>query len=490
VRDPGAQLARWALFSLRQYGLFSGIRPPTLTLNKPSFLSGRFSGSFTPAARHPQPSYLGPADHSTVLRGELKTEPRHQFLISALDIVFIAIVCSIIAIKIRESSNLYIFIIVTSLVYAVAAVATRKARGGGIRPTVMDLSLFFVVLVEAVSYAKSTYLPNSLTGLEDVIFLFLFYCLVRSGLRRDFQRTAIFVFLSLLGLWISSRALYSFWLHYRRLQALGFTDLTDFKHLFGIVGSDGYSTGERITTLLLFLPFPLMLLVRFRRHRAAKWVLLCPVLTIIAALSVSFSRAVYASIGAFFVIADLTFWRCRLFPMKTILRFNAVVLLVLIGVLAPVWKSVLTTAAIVGTNSQVRSIEGRGETWRNSMEMAKRHPLYGIGAGNFPMQYDFYSESHSTLVLSSYDFFLQLLLEKGAVGLTAYVLTLAAFFWISYKKLKRRNLSEFHTAIIALSVTGCLAVLVRDLTFSSLLINKGASVLLWFGFANTMNSET
>jgi O-antigen ligase len=410
--------------------------------------------------------------------------------VSLLDIAFIPIVCSIVAIKIWESSNLYIFIIVTSLVYALAALVAGRPRDRVIRFTMMDVSLFFLVLVEAISYAKSTYRSNSLSGLEDVLFLFLFYCLVRSGLRRDFQRTAIFVFLSLLGLWISSRALYSFWLHYRRLQALGFTEFTDFKHLFGIVGSDGYSTGERITTLLLFLPFPLVLLVRFRRHPAAKWALLCPVITIIAALSVTFSRAVYASIGAFCLVADLTFWRCRVFPMKTILRFNAVVLLVLVVVLAPVWKSVLTTAAIVGTSSQVRSIEGRGETWRNSMEMAGRHPLYGIGANNFPMQYDFYSESRTTLVLSSYNFFLQLLLERGAVGLTAHVLMLAAFFGICYKRLKRANLSEFHTAIIAMSMAGCLAVLVRDLTFSSLLINKGASVLLWFGFANTMNSET
>jgi O-antigen ligase len=432
----------------------------------------------------------GSADRNGVVGLDISAESTKSPFASALDVIFVAIVCSIVVIKIWESSNLYIPIMVTSLIYALAALVARKPRSRAIKFALMDASLFLLVLVEAISYVKSTYQPNSLGGLEDVLFLFLFYSLVRFGLQRDFQRTAILVFLSLLGFWISSRALYSFCLHYRRLSGLGFTDLTAFKHLFGMVGSDGYSTGERITTLLLFLPFPVILLVRFRERPIVRWLLLCPVITIIAALSITFSRAVYLSIAAFLVTADLTLWQCRLFPAKAILRFNSVGLLVLVLALVPIWKSVLTTAAIASTESQVRSIEGRADTWRNSMEIARRHLLYGVGARNFPMQYVFYSEARPSFVPSSYNYFLQVLLEKGALGLAAYVLMLIAFFWISYKKVKRRELSDFHTAIIALSVAACIAVLVRDLTFSSLLINKGASVLLWFGFANVVNSES
>ena len=447
------------------------------------FRSGLFaSGSNTAERAGADSGLLSPA--SSYYRS-----PSVTTLASSLDAALIAVVCYVITIKIWETSHLYAFILIASVVYAGAGVIVRTSRQPTVGLSLMDIGLFAVVVVEAISYAESSYRPNSLLSLGEVSFLFLFYCLVRSGMHADFQRVAIFGFLSLLGFWISSRALYSFYLHYRRLSALGFTDLTNFKHLFGMVGPDGYSTGERITTLLLLLPFPLMLVFRFRKHRA-RWLLAVPVITMVAALCMTFSRGIYVSIGAFAVVADVMFWRFRLMRSKTIFIWNAIVLSTVLIVLAPVAKSVLKTAAVVSTQSQVRSIEGRVDIWRQSIELARRHPLYGFGAYNFPMRYASYSEEHPSFVTGSYDYFLQILLERGILGLTAYLAVFLVFFWFCYRTSKQRDMGELQAAIVILSAAGCIAALVRDITFSSMLINKGAAVLMWFSFANAINATT
>ncbi|HUK90498.1 MAG TPA: O-antigen ligase family protein, partial [Blastocatellia bacterium] len=323
---------------------------------------------------------------------------------------------------------------------------------------------------------------------------FLFYCAIRSGLRRELQRTALFLFLTLVGIWMSSRALYSFWLHCGRLRSLGFTDLTSFKHLYGLVGVDSYSTGERITVFLLLLPFPLALFARFQRLRSIRWLLLFPVITLLAALTATFLRGVYAAVLLFFLIADLLAWRYRIVPLKPLVKLHFVLGVFTLLMLAPVLKSVATTATILTTASQVRSVQGREETWRNSLEMVKRHPLFGIGAQNFPIHYSFYSEAHPTYVTSAYNYFLEVLIEKGVVGLAAYIGALFVFFWISFRVIRARKRHPNDTPVyralfVVLIVAACCAVIVRDFTFSSLLINKGASALLWLGFASVANLE-
>ncbi|HEY6331824.1 MAG TPA: hypothetical protein VI756_21025, partial [Blastocatellia bacterium] len=80
------------------------------------------------------------------------------------------------------------------------------------------------------------------------------------------------------------------------------------------------------------------------------------------------------------------------------------------------------------------------------------------------------------------------------LGLLASLLMLAAFFYVSFKSLRRLGTTNsdrrrFHSAVIVASVLGVCAVLVRDLTFSSLLSNKGASLLVWFAMANVANLE-
>jgi O-antigen ligase len=419
--------------------------------------------------------------------GDRATRSLKDTLSSGLDLLFIPVVCFVLLVKCFEIFDLSIFILAATLIYFARGFLVDRAALGSARLDLLDVSALLVVLAETASYAASAYPANSLHYLAESLFLFLFYCLVRFNLNRDYQRVAIFAALLLLGFWVSARALYSFWNHYDRMSALGFSDPTDVKHLFGLVGPDNYTTTERITLLLLLLPFPLILFLAFERLKLARLLLLAAI-TILLALSVTFSRAVYVATFAFILVASFLFYRYRCFSARRIALFNIMIGIVVSLCLIPVARSVLTTLSMVKTESQVRSVEGRLHLWSASGDIVKRHPLAGIGANNFPMQYTAYTEENSAFVVSAFSYFLQILVERGAFGLLAYSMLILAYFRASARSIKTATSGFQRTATILL-MASVAAVIVRDLTFSSIFINKGANALLWFVLASTARRD-
>jgi O-antigen ligase len=140
------------------------------------------------------------------------------------------------------------------------------------------------------------------------------------------------------------------------------------------------------------------------------------------------------------------------------------------------------------SKSQVRSFEGRMHLWRASVDIVEQHPWTGVGTYNFPMRYAAYTEDHTAIVVSTFNYFLQILAERGALGLLAYSLLLFAFFKTSAAHIKLCK-SELHRLTAILFVASFAAVIVRDLTYSSILINKGANAVLWLMFAASARPE-
>ena len=69
---------------------------------------------------------------------------------------------------------------------------------------------------------------------------------------------------------------------------------------------------------------------------------------------------------------------------------------------------------------------GREDLWMQTIEIWKKNPLFGIGAGSLMAVYE----------LSSHNVFLQVLAEMGILGAAAYVLMLYFAFRDSYKSFK------------------------------------------------------
>lgn len=350
----------------------------------------------------------------------------------------------------------------------------------------VDWALLAVILAETASYFNSTYRANSLRGYHETLFIFLFYCFVRLHLKHGRQQVGVFLLITLLGLYLSATALLSFQGQYAELASHGFDDMTDFRQILRAFRIGDYPAAEWVTLYLMLLPFPTLLFIRFAgaAPRAA-WLLLCPAVLLLLVIAATFSRGLYIATAAFFVSSALLFRMYRLTALRRLVCFSAVsfLLFALFLCVTPLGPPTLKSAAMFSTTSQVRSLEGRAGASKAAWEIFKVHPLLGVGSFNFPMHYAAYKEEDAVFAGRAFNIFLQILVEKGVVGLLAYCLLFFAFFKASHEKMRRLGDDTFQKAVTAVLAAACVALLVRDLSYSSMLTNAGVSALLWFAFA-------
>jgi O-antigen ligase len=389
-----------------------------------------------------------------------------------------------------SGTGIDIWVLTLTVIYAILFLLGRSPAGP---LTWVDWSLFAVVLAESVSYLNSKYAANSLHGYNETLFLFLFYCFVRLNLKREYQRVGIFLIITVFGLCLSATTLLSFARQYAEITAHGFGEVTNFRHAFRAFQTDSSPAGEWVTLYLALLPFPVLLFVRWSKAAPAlSWLLLCPAVLILVAISATFSRGLYLAAASFFVSALLLFRLYRLPALNRVAGFGAAALLLLAAVLCltPLRTPVLDTVSLFKTTSQVRSIEGRASLWKVSWEIAEDHPLLGVGAFNFPMHYAAYKGDDAVFVGRTFNIFLQLLVEKGALGLLAYCLLFFSFFKVSHESLRLHGGDAAQKAVTAVFVAACVALLVRDFSYSSVLTNQGVSTILWFVFAANAGAPT
>src|SRR2546423_1747610 len=82
-----------------------------------------------------------------------------------------------------SGAGIDIWFLIITLTYSIIFL---RGRYTAVRMNWVDLSLFIVVITETICYFNSSYRSNSLQGYQDILFLFLFYCLVRLHLRHDY----------------------------------------------------------------------------------------------------------------------------------------------------------------------------------------------------------------------------------------------------------------------------------------------------------------
>lgn len=406
----------------------------------------------------------------------------------ALDVLFVPVVAFLVSLKLQEFFNVNAVLLGAALVYLLKDALLERGAGAAARARLneLDYAVLFVALAELVVYAASTYRENSFYPLTEVLFLLLFYYLVRLNLRHAYQRLSLYVFVTLWGVFLAAVAAYWFLPLYGRIRSLGFTDITDFRNYIYVLNPVGVSIGEWVTVLFMMLPFPVALCVGLRRPRAARWLALAAVVAVVCAVAVTFVRGAYMGLGAFFLFASALFYYYGLFPLKRILLFNALAVCLTAVCLLPLARPVTTTLAVLKTTSQVRSLEGRKNIWRDSLEIIKRHPFFGVGSQNFVMQYAGYKGQRpdSAFAQRPFNYLLQIIVEKGLLGLVAYGLLLVCFYRVSHRKVRLLGDDTLQKSVVICLMAAYAAVIVRDFSDSSILSNRGVGVLLWFGFAH------
>lgn len=364
--------------------------------------------------------------------------------------------------------------------------STRARTDRPLRLDFMDVSISVVALVEIATYYMSSYRANSFPHLIEVLALTTFYYLIKLNVKYEYQRTVLYSVIAILGLLLSCLAITVFIVKLGQLESAGFSDPTEFRHLLNFAGP---LIGEIVTLYLMLLPFPFIMFLRNKEMSATTWLWLVPALTLLLAIAISFSRGAYVAIVAFFITCNTLLYIYRLVPLTRLIKINTLLGCVLLLTLTPVIKPIVSTLNMFGTPSQVRSVEGRKDLWQQSLEIVKDHPVCGIGAYNFPIHYMAYKaqDEDSPFVGRTFNFILQLLVEKGLLGLLAYCLLFLAFYYASYRKMLQSSLLHQRTAILL--VAACTSVFIRDLTYSSMLSHTGVSLLLWFSFAINSQNE-
>ncbi len=201
-------------------------------------------------------------------------------------------------------------------------------------------------------------------------------------------------------------AICSFFIFRQSVLSVNFQDTYHFRFLFRPLG---YITNVWAEVLLVLLGWVCLV----RRYST-----LFIFLTILAILF-SFSRGAYISLGVYVVT-----WLLFVTPKREKLHLPiiCVVAIVVTSVFLP--SEMKTTLQMNRTASQQQSTEGRINATQAAWDTFQEHSLLGYGNGNYTFAIDRTLNQDSTLPYTSYapNIVVQLLIEKGIIGLLLYLL--------------------------------------------------------------------
>ena len=173
------------------------------------------------------------------------------------------------------------------------------------------------------------------------------------------------------------------------------------------------------------------------------------------AIFLSFSRGAYVASGIYLVGSLLVMHKAD----KLRIVLSALAALVLVVVCCP--KEVQTTLAMNRTASQRQSTESRVQGTSAAWTAFKVCPLVGYGNGNYMYALDTATGQDSTKSFTSMppNTLARMLVEKGIVGTSLYVLFLLAVVCVLWQRRKRRESR----------IIGCtlLALLAKDMSQSA-----------------------
>ena len=186
----------------------------------------------------------------------------------------------------------------------------------------------------------------------------------------------------------------------------GFADTYHFRFLFRPLG---YITNVWAEVLLILLGW-----ICLARRYSALFIFLC-----VLAILFSFSRGAYISLGIY-LLAGLLWMETK----REKIRLLAVgsTANVLTACFLP--QEMKTTLQMNRTVSQQQSTEGRIDAAHAAWNAFREHQLLGYGSGNFTYAIDHAMNQDSTHAFTSFapNIIVQLLVEKGILGVMFYLL--------------------------------------------------------------------
>lgn len=394
------------------------------------------------------------------------------------------------------STSLTLWISITILA-VLACLSAKKIQIG-----LVDWSVLLLCAFEIPSALFSQYRANSIRLSMGIVFFSLIYFVVRLTLRTLAQIASLSSLLGLGGACLALYGLSQFNKNVKVFGAVGLKSLIAFRSQ--LISPPGpWIPGEWFTLLLLALPLasalPVFLLQKQRKWLAAAAVV-APVL-IAANLCLSLSRGVFWSVVVFCFLICVFRVGSRLASVRAagILLGAALFALVLIVAGESALYPGLLWAYAGQQTSQVRSTQGRFEIWNRSLDLVRTHPVWGVGSGNAALSLTSTADHGETTGFAGRTFSLpvQVLVEKGIVGslvYSAFLFLIAREFictmrfspsrsgssgdstvihipskGVNASRLYKSGDDRAHRTMVCCFGAGLVAVLFRELTYSSLM---------------------
>lgn len=336
------------------------------------------------------------------------------------------------------------------------------------RFNLVDYAILSVCVLEVLLLQFSHYNNNSILATQRLLLVGVFWFFFRLFVTNQFSiRLYVNAISALVGL-LSLLTLISYLKHRTSVMDIGDTDMTLFRQYYRPLGC---VSNDWVTILLCMIPMPLYGLIVCNKKSFMILYATSLYFTILA-IMVSFSRGGYLSLFIFFIVTLFLFIIFKIDFLKRVFTISMVLMVLSAITLIPDRESVLTTLSVSKTTVQKRSTDGRLKKWHESIELSKISPLTGVGGGNYGLAFDNYiKDKRSTLTRRSTNTYLQILVEKGVLGVIVYGISIVLILlgcWSSIKK--RPENIPFVTAFLAIGV--------REFFFSSFFIDRRLPMLI------------
>jgi O-antigen ligase len=352
----------------------------------------------------------------------------------------------------------------------------------------LDWVVLLVLLYEIPSLWASRFPANGASSARIVCAAVLLYFAARLAVGTPKHMLLVSALVGIGGVALAWIALSRFNGQYQAMQAVGFSDLVAFRSRLIVPGRQ-WVLGEWFTLVLSTLPFAFGVAVGFwvERRRAFAAVAALMAVFIAAALMLSCSRVIFWGVAAFAVVAGAISAACRILPIRAALVLVAVALAI-VGAVVTLENAVYPgiVSAYVGRQaSQTRSTEGRLTIWRRSGKVFRLSPVWGVGSGNAPLFLTPTADQEETTGFASrtYSLPIQILTEKGVIGAAFYLAVLVLAGWEARRKLRNPRVSPQMKGMTCCLAAGAVAVLFRELTYSSLLEHSATAMLFAMSLA-------
>lgn len=349
-----------------------------------------------------------------------------------------------------------------------------------LRFTPLDYAVIGLLLFELISIPASSYPSNGWVYAEQLTIAACLYFSI-SRLRSQTSLGFVVVVAGSIAVTFVARDLGHFTNRYSEWRQLRFGSLADVKRSLTV--ADLTPAGVHYTIYLCFLTWAVTAFsIKGRRSQLMRWVGWATVAASLTGLVLSLSRGLYlgALAGAFCLSGFLWKRPRRTRPNGRLTAFAAIaVFLAATGfsLTGGVARDVLALLGNGNTSTQ-RSVQGRVSIWERTFQLAESRPWLGFGARTFSL-YGAHAmtRDEGEPIDRAFSLPVQVAFERGAIGFIIYTAFFVVVFHTAWAKMRTPAIR--HNMAFSLScaaAAGLAALLVRELTFTTLFDDMGVTV--------------